>query len=68
MTDDATLTELNTRIAAIRENIRELIEQAAAYSGAADETRTADRIADQEARLAALLKEREALASPTSRR
>jgi uncharacterized small protein (DUF1192 family) len=24
MTDDATLTELNTRIAAIRENIREL--------------------------------------------
>jgi hypothetical protein len=47
MTDDATLTELNTRIAAIRENIRELIEQAAAYSGAADQERTADRIADQ---------------------
>ncbi|MGB6769845.1 MAG: hypothetical protein WBE50_17495 [Methyloceanibacter sp.] len=54
MTDDATLTELNTRIAAIRENIRELIEQAAAYSGAADQERTADRIADQEAQLAAL--------------
>jgi hypothetical protein len=53
MTDDATLTELNTAIAAIRENIRELIEQAAAYSGAADQERTADRIADQEARLAA---------------
>jgi hypothetical protein len=38
---DATLTELNRRIAAIRENIRELIEQAAAYSGAADDERTA---------------------------
>jgi hypothetical protein len=61
MTDDATLTELNTRIAAIRENIRELIEQAAAYSGLADEERTADRIADQEAQLAALLKKRDAL-------
>jgi hypothetical protein len=61
MTDDATLTELNTRFAAIRENIRELIEQAAAYSGAADQERTADRIADQEAELAALLKKRDAL-------
>ena len=61
MTDDATLTELNTRIAAIRENIRELIEQAAAYSGAADQERTADRIADQETQLAALLKKRDAL-------
>jgi hypothetical protein len=61
MTDDATLTELNTRMAAIRENIRELIEQAAAYSGAADQERTADRIADQEAQLAALLKKRDDL-------
>ena len=26
MTDDATLTELNTRVAAIRENIRELMQ------------------------------------------
>jgi hypothetical protein len=61
MTDNATLTELNTRIAAIRQNFRELIEQAAAYSGAADQERTADRIADQEAQLAALLKKRDAL-------
>jgi hypothetical protein len=61
MTDDATLTDLKARIAAIRENIRELIEQAAAYSGAADQERTADRIADQEAQLAALLKKRDAL-------
>ena len=61
MTDDGTLAELNTRIAAIRENVRELIEQAAAYSGAADQERTADRIADQEAQLAKLLKKRDAL-------
>jgi hypothetical protein len=47
------------RIAAIRENIRELIEQAAAFSGAGDEARTADRIADQEAQLSALIKQRE---------
>ena len=61
MTDHATLTELNTAITAIRENIRELIEQAAAYSGAADDERTADRIAHQEAQLAALLKKRDTL-------
>jgi hypothetical protein len=45
----------------VRDNLRELVEQAAAYSGAADEARNADRIADQEAKLAALLKERAAL-------
>ena len=61
MSDSAKLIELDERIAAIRENIRELIEQAAAYSGAEAETRTADRIAEEEAQLAALLKEREAL-------
>jgi phosphomevalonate kinase len=60
MSDDPNdLVELDNRIAAIRENLRELTEQATAYSGAADETRIADRIADQEARLAALLRERD---------
>lgn len=62
MSAAATLIELDERIAAIRENIRELTEQATAYSGSADEARTADRIAEQEAQLAALVKEREALA------
>ena len=57
----STLIDLEARIAAIRENIRELTEQAAAYSGATDEARTADQIAEQESRLADLLKEREAL-------
>jgi len=55
-------TDLDDRIAVIRDNIRELTEQASALSGAADESRTADRIAEQERRLAELLKEREASA------
>jgi hypothetical protein len=62
MADSEALADLDQQIAVIRDNLRELVEQAAAYSGAADESRTADRIADQEAKLAALLKEREALA------
>ena len=45
---DPTISELDERIAMIRQNINELIEQAAAYSGAEDENRTADRIAQQE--------------------
>jgi prefoldin subunit 5 len=55
------LEELEERIAILRDNIRELTEQAAALSGAEDETRAADRIADQEEQLAELLKERESL-------
>jgi predicted ATPase len=61
MADSEALDELDQRIAIVRDNLRELVEQAAAYSGAADEARNADRIAEQEAKLAALLKEREAL-------
>ena len=67
MTDEVTLSELETRIAAIRENIRELIEQASALSGAADEDRIANRIADQEAKLEALIRERDALLGTTVR-
>ncbi|MGA3340926.1 MAG: hypothetical protein ABSD11_09905 [Methylocella sp.] len=51
------LIDLEARTAA-QENIRELTEQVAAYSGATDEAPTA---AEQESRLADLLKEREAL-------
>jgi hypothetical protein len=61
MKDPARARELDARIRAIRENIRELVEQAAASSGAADESLTADRIANLEAQLAAAVKEREAL-------
>jgi hypothetical protein len=61
MADSADLIEIDKRIAVIRDNIRELVEQAAAFSGAADEGLTSERIAQQEAQLAALLKERERL-------
>lgn len=54
-----TLVEIDERIAAIRENLRELVEQAAAFSGAADDDRTSQRIADQQAQLDRLTKERE---------
>ena len=50
MPNDADLIEIDKRIAIIRDNIRQLIEEAAAFTGAADENRIADRIADQEAR------------------
>jgi hypothetical protein len=61
MADPVALADIDKRIQIIEDNLRELIEQAAAYSGAADEERTADRIADQQAKLDALLAEREAL-------
>ena len=54
------LDELDDRIAIVRDNIRQLIEQAAAQSGAGDESRNADRLADQQAELDRLTKEREA--------
>lgn len=61
MLDPARLKELNDRIAIIRDNIAELTEQAAAFSGAADEERNADRIADQQALLDRLIAERDSI-------
>ena len=61
MVDQAALAEIEKRIQVVEDNLRQLMEQAAAYSGAADEERNADRIADQQAKLDALLAEREAL-------
>jgi uncharacterized protein YdgA (DUF945 family) len=55
------LSELEQRIAIARENIRQLIEQAAAFSGAEDEDRNADRIAQQTQELETLIKQRDAL-------
>jgi hypothetical protein len=55
------LPELENRIAILRDNIRQLVEQAAAFSGAGDEDRNADRIAQQSAELEALTKQRDAL-------
>jgi hypothetical protein len=58
---DPTITELAERIAMIRQNINELIEQAATYSGAEDENKAADRIAQQERELSRLIELRDAL-------
>jgi hypothetical protein len=63
MADATALAEIERRIQLVEDNLRQLVEQAAAYSGAADEARNADRIADQQAKLDALLQEREALLS-----
>jgi len=54
-------SELDDRIAIIRDNIRQLTEQAAASSGAADEARNADRIAQQTEELEKLIKQRDTL-------
>jgi hypothetical protein len=55
------LPELEERIAVVRDNIRQLIEQAAALSGAEDEDRNADRIAQQTEELERLIKQRDAM-------
>ncbi len=55
------LTELEARIAIARDNIRQLIEQATVNSGAEDEDRNADRIAQQSEELQRLIKQRDAL-------
>jgi hypothetical protein len=63
MANERTLSrpELDDRIAIVRANLRQLTEQAAALSGAGDEARIADRIAEQEAELDRLTKQRDAL-------
>jgi hypothetical protein len=61
------IAEIDQRIAAIRENLTELTEQAAAYSGGAVEELTAQRIADQEAQLDLLTKQRDELTRSKSR-
>ena len=63
MTNDSSLSlpELERRIAIVRDNIRQLIEQAAANSGAGDESRNADRLAQQQEELERLIKQRDAL-------
>jgi len=52
-------TELEQRIAILQENIRQLVEQAAGSSGAADEDRTSNRIAEQTEELERLIKQRD---------
>jgi len=63
MSNDSSLSlsELEARIAIARDNIRLLIEQATAQSGAADEDRNADRLAQQNEELDRLIRQRDAL-------
>ena len=61
MSNESTLSlpEIEDRIAILRDNIRQLTEQAAAFSGAADEERSADRIGQQSEELERLVKQRD---------
>ena len=55
------LAEMNDRIAILRDNIRQLIEQAAAASGAESEERLSERLERQNEELEKLVKARDAL-------
>jgi hypothetical protein len=55
------LNEIEDRIRILRDNIRQLIEQAAALSGAEDEERNSDRIAQQNDELERLIRRRDEL-------
>jgi len=60
------LEEIDERISTVRENLRQLVEQAAGYSGSADDELVSRRIAEQEAQLEVLTKKRAELASAAS--
>jgi hypothetical protein len=61
MQQNLSAAELDDRIAILRDNIRQHVEQAAALSGSGDDDRTSDRIAEQSNELEELLQRREAL-------
>ena len=61
MDDELSAPELDDRIAVLRDNIRQLVEQAAGLSGNADDDRTSGRITQQSAELEKLLARREAM-------
>jgi hypothetical protein len=55
------IPEIEKRIVIVRANLTESIEQAAGYSGAANEELYSERIAEQDAELKLLLKRRDEL-------
>ncbi|MBV8186862.1 MAG: hypothetical protein JOY64_34120 [Alphaproteobacteria bacterium] len=57
------VAEIDNQIAIVRDNLRQLVEQAASSSGAANEELLSQRITEQEAKLALLRKQREEAAS-----
>ena len=59
MSNGLSLDQVEARMAIVRDNIRQLIEQSAADSGAANEARNADRLAQQQAELETLTKQRD---------
>ena len=59
MNGTLSLAELDDRIAVLRDNLRQLVEQAAGASGSQNEERIADRIAQQTDELNKLLLERD---------
>ncbi len=61
MRNTLSLPELENRIAILRDNIRQLVEQAAGAAGGQNEERTADRIQQQTEELEKLIKDRDAL-------
>jgi len=62
MNGTLSLAELDDRIAVLRDNLRQLVEQAAGSGGSQDEERTADRIAQQTDELNRLISERDSRA------
>ena len=61
MSGGLTISEIEERIAIVRQNLNDLIEQSAARSGAADEDLSSARIAEQEQELAKLIAMRNSL-------
>ena len=59
MSNGLSLDQVEDRMAIVRDNIRQLIEQSAADSGAANEARNADRLAQQQAELEMLSQQRD---------
>ena len=67
MSDNAAaISAIDERIAAARENLRELIEQATAFSGATGEEFMSQRISEQEERLELLISQRDELSQSGS--
>ena len=63
MNGTLSLAELADRIAILRDNLRQLVEQAAAASGSQNEERIADRITQQTEELDKLILERDSRAT-----
>lgn len=61
-TSTLSLPQIEDRIAILRDNIRQLVEQAAGAAGSENEERAADRIAQQSAELDQLVAQRDAFA------